>query len=736
MKAEIQGITWKRLPAFVGLYLLFSVLAIYFIHAPGQVSLFWPASGVAFAYLVRYGLIWAFPLAGVVALMHWLINPVPPLFLLFSISSNVIGAILAALYVRSYGINSYLSLRSGFITLRAAILMASTSALIGVTGLCLSGISSFGDFWPSVAKWGMGDLLGIICTAPALMMLTAPASRNPDSPLSADYDSADSKLFWAILLALSYVLIFIGGTSKSPYALGLTGLPIALLVWSAIRFQPIWTMTGIALTVLVITALTGLGMSGFMQPRELTDVAFLLGYLCLISIFPLILLASNNESRISTRKIIRRATTDLETGLPNRTAFEDAARLALKGFGPAQTLAYLDFDHFNLVNDTASHEAGDELIKGIASMLAANLFPSDSIFRIGGDEFALLFLCEGREADQRAQRVLRAIETYKTGWCGHVLSTTASIGLATLKPGQGDFAQLLSQADAACFTAKELGGNRICVAGQESAALKDRTEAMQSAVLIRQALNGDYFELDCQDILPLTDNPGNGRYFEVLLRLRDPQTGELLNPKSFIPAAERFHLGVKIDRYVINMLLSWMESHPKEAESVGACSINLSGASMDDEHFSGFLENRLKRSSFPADKIIFEITETCAMHDLSRAQAMIRNLRGIGCRFALDDFGTGFCSFTYLQNLDVDIFKIDGSFVRDLETSQLSKAVIRSITDIAHVLNKTTTAEHCESLELIGLLRKLGVDHAQGFGIHRPQAIAEYFSRQSLIMER
>ena len=160
---------------------------------------------------------------------------------------------------------------------------------------------------------------------------------------------------------------------------------------------------------------------------------------------------------------------------------------------------------------------------------------------------------------------------------------------------------------------------------------------------------------------------------------------------------------------------------------VAACSINLSAASMNDELFSDFLQNRLSRSSFPANKIIFEITETSAMHDLFKAQALIRSLRQIGCRFALDDFGSGFCSFNYLQNLDVDIFKIDGSFIRDLETSELSKAVIRSITDIAHVLNKKTTAEHCESLEVVDLLRTLGVDQVQGFGIHKPQDINNYF---------
>ncbi len=734
MDAMLQSLNWKRLLAFVSLYLFFSVLAIIFIHSPGQVTLFWPASGIAFVFLVRYGLIWSVPLAATICLMHWLMDPVTPLFLLFSISSNVIGAALAAVYVRSYNyvrtnkLSSFLSLRNGFISLRAAIIMALTSALIGVTGLSISGIANPEDFWLGVAKWTMGDLLGIICTAPSLFLLTAPTSQNPDSPIDSDYSPIKSKLVWSLLLLISFIFIFLGGASKSPYALGLTGLPIALLVWSAMRFQPIWTTIGITLTVLVITAMTGLGLAGFTQPRELIDVTFLLSFLCLIAVFPIILLATNHENRVATRNIIRRATTDLETGLPNRIAFEEETRHALKAFGPAQTLAYLDFDHFTVVNDTASHKAGDELIKGVASMLAANLYPSDKIFRIGGDEFALLFACEGAEAEHRAQRVLISIESFKTGWENNILSTTASIGLVTLTPGIGDFAQLLSQADAACFTAKELGGNRICLSDQHSNELQDRTEAMHSAVLIRTALEQNCFELDCQDILSLSAKPENGRNFEVLLRLRHPQTGEVLNPKSFIPAAERFHLGVKIDRHVINLLLDWMELHPQQAALVQTCSINLSASSMEDESFFEFLLSRLSTSSFPAHKIIFEITETYAMHDLSRAQALIKHIRQIGCRFALDDFGAGFCSFNYLQNLDVDIFKIDGSFVRNLDTSELSKAIIRSITDIAHVLNKTTTAEHCESPQILELLRELGVDQAQGFSIHKPEAITDYFS--------
>ena len=141
------------------------------------------------------------------------------------------------------------------------------------------------------------------------------------------------------------------------------------------------------------------------------------------------------------------------------------------------------------------------------------------------------------------------------------------------------------------------------------------------------------------------------------------------------------------------------------------------------------LRRRLAGSSFPARKIIFEITETSAVLNLAHAQTLIAELRRLGCRFALDDFGSGFCSFQYLQNLDVDIFKIDGSFVRDLRTSALSQSVIRAITDIANVLKKTTVAEHCESEYQLAILEELGVDKAQGFIIHKPEAIADYFKR-------
>ncbi|MGL4833032.1 MAG: MASE1 domain-containing protein, partial [Shewanella sp.] len=181
-----QTINWKHLFLFMALYLFFSYLSITLIHSPGQVTLYWPASGIALGFLVRYGLLWNIPLSICLLLMHLLFNPVPSIFIPFSIASNVIGVSLAATYIRTYQLNSYVSMRRGFILLRASILMSLTSAMIGVTGLCIAGLSSYADFWPGVAKWSMGDLLGIISTGPALLLLTSSKSNNPDAPTSSD----------------------------------------------------------------------------------------------------------------------------------------------------------------------------------------------------------------------------------------------------------------------------------------------------------------------------------------------------------------------------------------------------------------------------------------------------------------------------------------------------------------------------------------------------------------------
>ncbi len=717
-----------RLVWLTALYLLGAWYAGAFILAPGEVSLFWPASGVAYAAVLRYGPRWSLFVPIPVLLNHWLFNLVPHEFLPYSVASNLLSA-LAGYYVCTLitGTRARLSVRSGFGLMCGALTMSITSGLIGTAGLVASGMAAGEEHWLAFARWAMSDLLGIICLAPSVLYLTHRSSGGHSLTVNGRYSSAREKWVWALCAALTVPIFYYAGTRSGLYSLGLVSLPLALLLWSAARFEPLWSVLGTGVAVLAITSLTALGLGGFQAPKDPLDTALLLGFMCLFANIPLMLMAAISEQRAATRQALTRAVTDAATGLPNRSAFEEAVQRAMSRRGEEHGLMYLDLDHLSLINDTAGHAAGDTVIEAIGALLRSRAGQDDQVFRIGGDEFALLLHGPPNASLRTAEIVLRTIERFRIGWQDQTLNVTVSIGLATFRAGEADSARLFSLADSACFTAKELGGNRICVANHEPGELQERTAAMRWAVRIREALDNGLFELDCQAIMPLGAAPSPGRHFEFLLRMRDPETGQRLAPGHFIPAAERFHLDVQLDRHVIELALGWLEARPEAAAQVHLCAINLTAASMVDESFQRFLVERVLGSPLPASILCFEITETSAVRDLARAQTLITQLRALGCAFALDDFGTGFCSFNYLRSLDVDYFKIDGSFIRDLRDSQLSTVIVRSITDIAHVLNKKTIAEQVESGDDCDLLRSLGVDFAQGFGLHRPEPLEEYF---------
>ncbi len=725
--------TTRRAAVFtllVALYVACGGYSTLLIDGPGQVALFWPASGVALAGVVRYGLRWALfvPVGGL--LVHLLFDPVPPGFLAWSLASNLAGVCVGAWLVLRLPANDPLTVRFGLRALLGGAAMSAISAVIGTVGMQQAGVIPPDAMAAALTRWFLGDLLGVTSVAPAMMMALSPRERRVPTAGSADYAPEGERLLWNVALTASYLLMAWGGSLGGHYALGLVALPLGILVWSAIRFPPVHTAAAIAVTMLLIAGLAGFGLAGYPAPQVTRDGLNLLTFLIVVSALPMILAFAMHQQRVTAATLIQRATVDPLTGLSNRNAFEEKVRAELaKPAPPPMALAYLDLDHLKLINDTASHVAGDELIRGVAGVIEAHRHRDDVLARTGGDEFALLLRnCTPMVAEDRVRTLLRAIEGYRCGWDGQMLGTTASAGLVAFLPGQGEYAQLLSQADAACFTAKEQGGNRVCLASVDGGELLDRTSAMRWVVRLREALSEHALELYCQSIVPLRPGEQRGRHFEVLLRLRDPRTGEIMLPGQFMPAAERFHLGARIDREVINQTLSWLEANPQAAASVSTCCINLSGEALIDEAFFGFVAERLRRSAFPADRLCFEITETSAVRDLARAQRFITEMRGLGCRFALDDFGTGFCSFNYLRALDVDYFKIDGSFVRDMHGSPLAEAVVRSINEIAHVLDKRSVAEHTETELDRQALMALGVDYVQGHAVDRPMPIADYFA--------
>ena len=714
-----------------GLYLAGAVIAVFYLRTPADVTLFWPASGIGFAATVRYGLRYVLIVPIATLLLHLAVVPVPAAFLPYSIGSNTIATLVAAWYVRRRaGGRIHLRTSDGLLLLRGGILLSIVSSSIGTIGMLQSGMAPAGDAPRIALQWAFGDLLGVTCMGPLLLYLffADQASRRLQRVAVSRLEMA----LWAVSVVFTLAVVYMIGKLGSQYPLALASLPLALLLWSAVRYPPLVTLLSTALVIVCVSLITGLGMGGFDRPQTLHDSMLMMVMLVVYSVTPVLLLASRQEHAHATAALHQRATRDTLTGLLNRDAFEEQARALIAGNKDTLTLLYADLDHFKLVNDSASHVAGDEMIRGVAG-LVRDVFGEDALIaRTGGDEFAVLAEMDERTASARARRLLDNIERLRVAWQGQNLGTTASIGLATSQAPHPAFDEMLSQTDAACFAAKELGGNRSFAAASNPDEIRQRTRAMHSAIAAREALDQRRFALWCQPIVDLR-NPGPPQsHFEVLTRWLDSE-GKLRPPAELVAAAERYRLGPRLDRYVLDATLTWLEQHPEAAAQVEQCSINIGGTTLVDEDFGDYFAARLRRGPLRPEQLCLEITETSVVRDMTRARRFIGRMRDLGCRFALDDFGTGFCSFGYLRDLDVDYLKIDGSFVRDLDDSRdngggLSEAVVRSITEIAHVLGKRAVAEQAETELQLQHLRDLGVDYAQGYVFQRPKPIDEFFA--------
>jgi diguanylate cyclase (GGDEF)-like protein len=726
MQARLASVLRGAL--LTGLYFAGAVIAVFYLRTPADVTLFWPAAGIGLAAVLRYGLWQTLTIPIAMLLLHLFVVPVSPLFMVYSLASNALATLLAGWYVhRGHERNRRIHLRSsdGFLLLRGGVLLCVASAAIGSAGMLHAGMAPAADIPRVFLQWALGDLLGVTCLGPLLLYLFY---RRPGGVSHVRYPVDHYEVAgWSLLVALMLGLVFVVGKLGSQYPLALASLPLGLLLWSAVRYPPLVTLTGTSIVIICISLMTGLGMGGFERPQSVHDGMLVMAMLVMYSIIPVLLLASRHEHAQATAALHQRATRDTLTGLLNRDAFEEQARAQLAESNGTLTLLYTDLDHFKLVNDSASHVAGDEMIRGVAALFRDEFGEDTLIARTGGDEFAVLATMDERAASTRARRLLSAIEKLRVAWLGQNLGTTASIGLATSQPPHLAFDELLSQTDAACFAAKELGGNRSFAAASNPDEIRQRTRAMHTAIAAREALDQRRFALWCQPIVDLR-NPGAVQsHFEVLVRWLDTD-GNLRPPAELVAAAERYRLGPRLDRYVLDATLAWLEQHPEAAAQVEQCSINIGGTTLVDEDFGDFVAARLRRSPLRAEQLCLEITETSVVRDMTRARRFISHMRDLGFRFALDDFGTGFCSFGYLRDLDVDYLKIDGSFVRDLDNAGLSEAVVRSITEIAHVLGKRAVAEQAETELQLQHLREIGVDYAQGYVFQRPRPIVDFFA--------
>lgn len=430
----------------------------------------------------------------------------------------------------------------------------------------------------------------------------------------------------------------------------------------------------------------------------------------------------------SEREFVERlswqASHDALTGLVNRREFETRLGTVLDKLSrqPSEhSLMFLDLDQFKVVNDTCGHAAGDQLLKQTSTLLHETLGASGLLARLGGDEFGVLLEnCDASSAIGVAERLRLAVQELRFVWNGCAFSISASVGLVHVAEADA-MEETLRSADMACYMAKEKGRNRVQVYHPSDAELVERVGEMAWVQRIKNGLDEQRFCLFAQEIRSLNGDEPDRSCVELLLRLHD-EDGKLVQPGSFIPAAERYGLMPLIDRWVVRNAFALLASRLNSSEPVklSSCAINLSGATFSDDDFIDYMRRQFDLCRIPPGMICFEITETSAIANLPSAKRFIQALKKLGCRFSLDDFGTGMSSFSYLKHLPVDYIKIDGSFVTEMLNSKVDRAMVETIVHIARVMGKLSVAEFVENNEILQALREIGVDYAQGYAIGKP----------------
>ena len=440
------------------------------------------------------------------------------------------------------------------------------------------------------------------------------------------------------------------------------------------------------------------------------------------------------EAMLMHSQLNYQATHDALTGLINRNEFERRLIQSIyesRDYNSPNALLYIDLDQFKVVNDTCGHQVGDELLKQITAIMSNAGRESDILARLGGDEFGLILShCPVEKAYKIGEKLRKMIKDFRFVWDNKSFEIGASIGLVLITDGAQNSQELMRAADAACYMAKESGRNRIYIYQDDDESLQKQHGEMNWIHRITKALENDQFLLYAQEIRSLEQKNEHPPHYEVLIRLRE-ENGSITPPMAFIPAAERYNLMPTIDRWVVKTTFATLSEHiAKNGANPVKLSINLSGQSLGDANFLGFIIKQLNIYQIPAELICFEVTETAAITNLTDAMNLFDELRKRGCAFSLDDFGSGLSSFSYLKNLPVDCVKIDGAFVKDMLTDEVDRAMVESINRIGHLIGIMTIAEFVENKELEKLLRKIGVDFVQGNGIAKPMPLKEVLKSQ------
>jgi diguanylate cyclase (GGDEF)-like protein len=435
----------------------------------------------------------------------------------------------------------------------------------------------------------------------------------------------------------------------------------------------------------------------------------------------------------NNRQLAYQASHDALTGLINRREFELRVERSIRNAhaqAATHALLYLDLDQFKIVNDTCGHASGDELLQQLAQLLLGSVRHRDTLSRLGGDEFGMLFEnCPLDKAVEIANSLLKSIENFNFTWGNSTFTLGISIGVVPIDRSTPDIASAMSAADSACYIAKESGRHRVQIAHMGDRRLQERHGEMQWVSRLNRALEDDQFTLYFQPIIPCASKPTRATHLEILVRLIDDD-GSIIAPGAFLPAAEKYNLISSIDRWVIEHTMVWLAQTNSAGNRPVTVSVNLSGQTIGSPEMLKFIIDKAEETGAPAEHIIFEVTETAAIANITAATSFMLTLRGRGFRFSLDDFGSGLSSFTYLKKLPVDFLKIDGAFVRDILSDPVDYAMVRSINELGQLLGKETIAEFVETTELADELQRMGINYVQGYAYAIPQPLNNHTQNQ------
>jgi diguanylate cyclase (GGDEF)-like protein len=708
-----------KIPRALRIYLVFSLaymcleyMGLVGLRDPNGISSVWPAAGLALAALWRLPrALWASVILGILTgnmLISSYFGSEAPLSLIAGIS-QIAEAALGVWVMRRFAIDIRLNTTRDVLrfvglvcigtTLVASLLLALLARLTA-----LLPISHTAHDLSRVLLWWVGDGMGVLIVTPLLLQWWP----WPDWPRRKLFEIG------ALLAGLIVLTVIITLDSLPVASNSLLFALIPVMIVAVYRFG-----TQGAVAVTAATAFVLLFRHGG-QDYQGIDTVIRVTFLSVIALVLLLLAASQTERRDMLYL-------DETTGLPNRRAFlrEMTARPSDQDIDKPFALIYFDLDQFKLINDLYGHVVGDGIFRELTETLRARLPVGWHIARLGGDECGIGGrVDDAHEAIELAENIRGQIETFRPRSVDSGLRLNASVGV-TFRQADEPPETLLSRADMACHLAKESGRNRIYVLHATDVEARLQLGDMHRAAQLRDALESGRFALYAQPIVPLAGKSGKLPYHELLLRTLD-EHDRIESPANFLHAARRYGMTKLIDFWVLEQAFAYLEGKPHER-----ISLNLTAITLNAPEFSSRVDELRKRFEVSPPQVVFEITEQAALDNLTRAAQTLARLRTQGYRFALDDFGAGVASFAYLEDLPVDVVKIDGRFVRDLKHSPSSRIIIEALLKLARLRNIEVVAEWVEDKETSDMLIELGVGWGQGYHLGRPQPLSEIESART-----